>query len=114
MFYTLINLYGIASVKQRLFHRILNKLRLWENLVYGTFNRKLNFEKYSISYLERNVLIISIFIYSHILTGIDVTIYLSYYWHVTCVILAGNADSYKKELKRSLETLHCIRFPAEQ
>ena len=35
-------------------------------------------EKYSISYLERKVLIISIFIYSHVyITSIDITIYLS-------------------------------------
>ena len=51
----------------------------------------------SISYLEWKVLIISIFIYSDV--------------YIT--ILAGNADSYKKELKRSLEMLRCIRFPAE-
>ena len=64
-------------------------------------------EKYSISYLEQKVLylyIISIFIYSHVyITSIDVTIYLSlqgYYSPVTCIILAGNADIYKKELKR--------------
>ena len=40
---------------------------------------------------------ISIFIYSHVLTGIDVTIYLRNF--------SRKRYSYKKELKRSLETL---------